>query len=219
MSDLLIRVSLSHLAEVDRGDAQSMLTLIGLRRYRQLAQSGVIDMWTLKEIYAASMADLHQPSYAGDDESKGVYGATAPGSKIGVPFPHGEHHPFVSAKEPSPPSPPAAQPKTKKAVPLNAAQIPRPDALSRFPFVDDGDTESFLLHQPPGPSFLELGIPLRKRMASRVFQECRTGSVGMKVSDVPRGLAMLGLTIDPELARGFAGTFSTHGISQGQWQG
>jgi hypothetical protein len=171
-------------------------------------------MWTLKELYAKSMAELHAP-YVGDEESKGVSLA----SKLSVPFPNDFPAPFVSAskeKVPVPPMPNAAQSKPFR---LNAAQIPRPDALNRFPFADDGEASSFLLQQPPGPNFLDFGVPLRKRLAAKVYAECCAGAAVMKVADIPRALTMLGLRVDPELAKGFAGSFAVQGVSLGQWQG
>lgn len=56
-------------------------------------------------------------------------------------------------------------------------------------------------------------------MAAKVYAECCYGSAGMKIADIPKGLGLLGLEVDSELARGFQGTFSSQGLSLGQWQG
>lgn len=212
MSNLLIKVALGHLDDGDRPDAQAMLTLLGLRRYKQLAQSGVVDMWTLKQIYAKAMAEMDP--HSGDEETKSNNNSNAP-------FPNDQHAQFRTGRsdnvqkleiETTVASP-------KKAFHLNAEVKPRTDALCKFPFADDGDTENFLLTQPPGPKFLSVGLPLRQRLAAKVYTECSAGHAGMKVSDIPKGLAMLGLELDKELAKGFNGTFSTQSLSLGQWQG
>lgn len=101
---------------------------------------------------------------------------------------------------------------------LNAPRVGRPDVLDHFPFKDDGDIGA-LLTQPPGPAFLSLGVPLRKRLAAKVYADCSAGRAGMKISDIPKGLELLGLRVDDELAKGFQGTFSSQPLSLGQWQG
>ena len=113
--------------------------------------------------------------------------------------------------------PPAGKPA--RPVKMNYDRRPRGGNMDRYPFRDDGDAAGFLLVQPPGPSFLSLGVPLRQRMAAKVYAECCYGSAGMKIADIPKGLGLLGLEVDSELARGFQGTFSSQGLSLGQWQG
>lgn len=63
MSRLLLSIALSHLSPSDQDEVMIMLSLLGLRRYNQLAQTNVVDIFTLKEIYGVCHVAAEFPSW------------------------------------------------------------------------------------------------------------------------------------------------------------
>ncbi len=95
----------------------------------------------------------------------------------------------------------------------------RPDVLQRFPFNDSSHLEpsSFALPSLPLPGFLDIGKPLRKRLATTVYKDLCEGKAGLSVGDIPKGLSALGFEVEPELKKAFLGRSRENPLGLEQW--
>lgn len=65
----------------------------------------------------------------------------------------------------------------------------RPEALSHFPFVDEGGTVYDIFHNNCGrPNLLTMGEAGRNRLILKVFEAMRLDSHGIRLSDLPEAL-------------------------------
>jgi len=66
--------------------------------------------------------------------------------------------------------------------------------------------------------FIDQGQPVRKRLAAEVFADHSQGRRGMLVSDIPAGLAALGMPLEKELVSAFSGQHQLTILSLERWQ-
>jgi len=108
-----------------------------------------------------------------------------------------------------PPAPPAAEPGTSSA-------ILHESPTARYPFVDPGSANALVIAPPP--PFLSAAQPIKQKLAAQAFADLSTGRRGMRVQDIPAGLAALGLSLDAELVPGFKGRSQDMIINMDKWQ-
>lgn len=67
------------------------------------------------------------------------------------------------------------------------SRISRPDAMIHFPFVDACGTVDDILtpSDESFPKYLSMGEPAQRRLATRIFEELKSGGAGLSVSDIP----------------------------------
>jgi hypothetical protein len=94
----------------------------------------------------------------------------------------------------------------------------RPNALDHYPFNDDGEVQSMLFALPSDtPHFMDVGVPLRKRLAATVYKELCTGKAGLSVGDIPAALTALGFDVEPELEKAFRGRSRENPVGMEAW--
>ena len=97
--------------------------------------------------------------------------------------------------------------RKKKSQPL----YERPDAISHFPFCDEGHVgDVFRFDSTKSQAFVNMGLSARKKLVNKTFQEMCMGSSNardyitrMKVADLPAALHTLGISITAGLKEAF----------------
>jgi len=108
-----------------------------------------------------------------------------------------------------PPVPPVAEPGAPSTI-LHASPT------ARYPFVDPGSANPLVVAPPP--PFLSAAQPIKQKLAAQAFADLSVGRRGMRVQDIPAGLAALGLALDAALIPAFRGRNQDMVINMDKWQ-
>lgn len=79
----------------------------------------------------------------------------------------------------------------------------RSDAMSHFPFVDDGyagdESKGADAQEAPKSRIFSMGEPAMKRLVGRIYEEMRQGKTGVRMSDMPEAFERLGIPMSQSL--------------------